>query len=366
MLKNYYNIDENVKIGAFFKEMNDKKNSHYITLGTIPETFVDIRTIALKTSNLGEKLKSLKSKISEINCENKFELLNFFISTGDRLIRHNDGYFDFVNAVELILNEDFDFLNNEITSLVKKEIYALNEEDTVAQARDLFLKKRINLLPVISGLKVVGEIRPIDFLVNGLFDFDNDKKSTKHSVSSVYSSSILDFVNSKPLVIDKNMTVRDACKMLVNKKVPSIIVLDDDKLYSVISYGDIFKLYLKDVDKQKYRLDFVGADSLFEDEFDLIQDYCERAIKRIQRISSYDSLKLSFKVIGEKDSGHKKKVLVKYLLSEGSRIISLEKEIIVGTNDEENNDRVNENWNIPLLVQDGLKILVEKIKKEKR
>jgi hypothetical protein len=153
---------------------------------------------------------------------------------------------------------------------------------------------------------------------------------------------------------------------MIKKKLPSLIITDNDKLYSVISYKDVFKLYKKDIEKYQYSIEYSGSSNLYDDDFDLIQDFAEKSIKKINKISNYDNLKISFKQIGEKEAGHQKKFSVKILLSEGNKTLHVEKEIVEGTSDELHNDKVKGKWNMPQTVQQTLSALEKKVLEEKR
>ncbi len=367
MLKNYFEVEQDLSMKGFLKEIKEKKNSHYIILNTEPVSFVDIRTVALKISNLNEKLKGLKKTIAQSTGKNEQEHLNFLIESGDRVVKVNDEYYSFIEALQEILNLDPSFLEEEIDNIDKKEIYAINEDDKISSARNLFLQKRVNILPVIEGLKVIGELRPIDLLVTHLYDPESENSNyyNEKYKDNVLNLSITNLINTRPITLSKDKKIKQLVEIMVNKKLPSIIITDNENLYSIISYKDIFKLYKKDIEKSKYIISYVGGSDLYEDEFDLIQDYAEKSMKKISKISKYDDLKLSFKVIGEKDASHQKKIEAKLLLSHGNNVIQIEKQIIEGTSDEEFNDKVKGKWNVPQLVQEALSVLEKKVKDEK-
>lgn len=368
MLKNYFEIEEEVKIKNFLKEIKEKKNSHYIILNTNSQSFVDIRTIALKASNLNEKLKGLKKKLTTTQDNTPKNLLNLLIESGDRVIKSWDGYFDFIDALEEIINLSPSFLEQKIENIEKKEIYALNENDKISSARNLFLQKRINLLPVIKGLDVIGELRPIDFLVTDLFE-QQEKTTTLYNEK--YSDTLLNLpigniINPKPITIHNNNKIKELIQLMIHKHLPSVIITDEnEKLYSIISYTDIFKLYKQDMQEPKYIIEYQGSSELYPEEFDLIQDFAERTMKKISNFSNYDNLKINFKTIGEKDTGHMKKIQIKTLLSHGNNIINAENEISPGTSDETYNDKNKQRWNIPLMAQETLDVLEKKAKQEK-
>jgi CBS domain-containing protein len=369
MLKNYFEVDENLNLSAFLKGAKEKKNSHYIILDTKPASFVDIRTISLKLSNLNDKLKGMKKGLNDCNENDASKLLNFLMDSGDRVIKGKDGYFDFIDALDEILRQSPDFLDQKIDSIEKKEIYALNANDKIAAARNLFLNKRINLLPVIDGLSIIGELRPIDFLVTDLFethDHGTNFYSSKYR-NNILNLPINNLINTRPITIDRSRKIREVVDTMAKKKLPSLIITDlDNKLFSVISYNDIFKLYRQATEKPKYHIEYSGGSDLFADEFDLIQDFAEKTMLKIIKISDYDHMRINFKIIGEKDISHKKKVHIKILLSQGNKIINVEKEMVEGTSDEIRNDKVKDRWNVPLTASEALDVIYKKVKDEKK
>jgi len=366
MLKNYFKIDENITLNNFLKELKDKKNSHYIILETTPESFVDIRTLALKLGNLDEKLKNLKKRLSTA----KKDYLNFLINSGDRVIKtQEDTYYDFVSALKEILESNSDTLNKTLQEINKHEVFALNETDKITNARNLFLQKRINLLPVIEKLEIIGEVRPIDLLVGALCDTDNAKMDYySKKRENTTNLPIVNIMNKRPLLFNKNDTLKNLIQTMIDKKLPSLIITnDDDSLHSTVSYSDIFKLIKSELTVQdEYLVEYSGGKELYDEEFDLIKDFADKLMKKIVKMSNYDNLKLSFKLIGEKDTGHQHKFIIKALLSHGNKTLHVEKEISTGTSDELFNDKIKSKWNIPQTAQETLKALEKKVIDEKR
>ena len=367
MLKNYFEIDENKTVSSFLKDLNDKKNSQYIILEGEPKYFVDVRSIALKIKNIDEKLKNLKRPLSIIYAGEELDYLEHIIETGDRVIGVDNKYFDFIDALKLIIKNNYDFLNTNLSTLNKKEIFALNSEDKISHARNMFIKNRVNILPVIDETKIVGEIRPIDLLVNELFDTKIERTSynSNNEIEKLWNLPVSNFSNKKPHKLDYNLTIADAVNKMIEKNLPSIIISDGEELYSIISYKDVFKLVKKNKELSKFNIEYNGISNLYDDELDLIKIMAEKTMLKITKISNYDNLKLSFKTYGNTEGTHKHKMGIKLLLSKGNKIINVDKEISKGTNDETYNDRVNINWNTPSMVQEALLILQNKVKNEK-
>jgi len=356
-------------VGSFLREISDKKNMQYIILSSTPKSFVDMRTISLKTHASDEKLKNLKKPLSKSKGTTNEDHLNHLIDSGDRVIETDEGYFDFINGLDTVLDVDYDFLNDGVTSFLKKEIFALNEDDSISNAKKLFAQKRVNVLPIISDLDVLGEVRTMDLIAKELIaNSKSDKGKNAYdgdTDSSALNLPVMNVANKKPLSIDKGVTIKDAVKLMRDKKVPSVIVKDGDKLHSIVSYKDVFKKVKVDMEKATYTIEYNGGSDMYDDEFDLVQDYVERSMKKITKMSDYDLLKVSFKTHGNTDGNHQKKLSVNLTLSKGNHILHVDNEMNTGTSDEIRNDKTKGKWNIPKTVQKALGALEKKVKEEK-
>lgn len=367
MLTNYYNYDENKTVSSFLREVKEKKNFNYIVLDTQPKTFVDIRTLSLKTHNEDEKLKTLKKNLSVTNEKEKPELLNYLIKTGELVVEYPKGFFDFLEGLKEIKNQKPQFLKNSLQEIAKTEVYALNKEDKISTAKHIFTEHGLNLLPVINEeLEVIGELRTKDLLTSGLYDQHAKDYYSEQSPISVVNTPVENIMYEKPLTIESHKKVKDAIDMLLEKQVPSIIITQDNQIYSIISYKEIFKMYQQETKQKEYSLEYVGFDNLFEDEAYFIKKIANKVASRISKTSPYNEIKLTFKVHGNKEESHLKKGEIICAAMAGKRIISVNKEISPGTSDEEFNDKKKEDWNIGKLTQQTLSVLEEKIAKENK
>lgn len=366
MLTNYYSINENSTVGSFLRETKEKKNMHYIILETQPESYVDIRTVGLKVHNPQEKLKSMKRTLPRADTTDSKELLHFLIESGDRVVKCPEGYFDFLHALEHIYNAKPDFLKNSLKTDVRMEVYALNPEDKLSTAKNILIHKRINLLPVIDGMKIVGELRTQDLVNSSLFNNTHESGLYDNKDQNLFNLPVTNLMNKRPLTLPHTATIGDAIKLMIDKKVPSIIVTkDENKLYSIISYKDIFKFIRKNADKPSFKVELIGTKELFDDETEMIHNFAESTMKKIRKISEYGLLRIFIKTHGNTEGTHQRKATIKLSLSKGNRVHNVEKEISSGTSDETYNDRVKSDWNIPKVVQEALAVLEKKVRTEK-
>ena len=366
MLTNYYNYDQNKSVSAFLKEVNQKKNFNYVILDTSPKSLVDVRTLSLKSHNEDEKLKTLKRSIPSTSYEDKKEVLQFLINSGEQVIEYPKGYFDFIQGLKEIQKEKPNLLKTSLHEVAKPEVYALNEGDKIATAKHLFVEHKVNILPVINeNLEVVGELRTKDLLSSNLFDTGNptDLYSQDNDLS-LFNTPIENLMYKKPVTLQTHHKIKDALDMMLSKSIPSIIITQNEKIYSVISYKDIFKYYNEETQEKQYNVEYVGFDKLYEDEKYFIKKVAERTAQKISKTSSYNELKIIFKTHGNHEEGHLKKGEITAQAIAGNKVISVNKEISPGTSDEETNDKKKEDWNIGKLTQQALRALEEKIQKQ--
>lgn len=367
MLKNYHKINENETVESFLKEVSDKKNSHYIILDN-GDDYVDFRTIALKVRDPNEKLKSLKKSISKSKGRDFSEHLMHMIDSGERVIKAGDDYFDFISALEFILENYPESLDKSLENVDRKEIFALNETDKISNAKSLFLNKNVNLLPVIKDLEVVGEVRTFDFLASDLFSsrgHSNLDYYDANRAAPVLNLTVDNFMNVKPHTIDKSKSMKDAVEFMIKKSLPSVIVTEGSNLHSIVSYKDVFKLIKSISTKKKYKLEIIGNSSVYGDEAALIEQYAEKSMDKIAKLSDYDSMKISLKSHGNVEGTHQRKIEMNILISHGNKVLTVEKEISGGTSDEISNDKVKGKWNIPQMAQEALKAIEKKVIDEK-
>ena len=369
MLRNYFEVDEDASVTGFLKELNEKKNYQYIILDTDKGHFVDLRHIALNVTNAGEKLKNIKKTLSKCEGNSDLEHLEHIIKCGDIVIETNNGIYDFLDAIKWILEQNFGFLDEPISNIDKKEIYALEGDEKISTAKKILIDNKVNILPIIDpDLNVVGEVRTNDFLASDLFSNDFSGKGGFYNVKydkSTMNMSTSNLMNGKPHLIDKNLKIRDVVKLMSEKSLPSVIIGDSNKLHSIISYKDVFKIIKNSLSSPSYSIEFVGSSNLYENEFDIIERAAKKSMEKISKMSGYNNLKVTFKVLGNTFGSHQKKIHMKFLLSAGKKVIYLDKEISTGTSDEVYNDKKKDSWNIPQMASEAFRTLENKVKSEK-
>ncbi len=365
MITNYYNLNEDTTVALFLKKIGERKNVHHIILETSPKSLVDLRKLSLNIHDKNEKLKSIKETLPWTNKTQTEEHFEFLKSSGSRVIEHQEGYFDLFDGLKHILETKEDKLKRRLVHHTPQEIFALNSNDKISTARKLFIEKKVNLLPVLDNMAIIGELRPRDLLQTELYNHDVDRGNIyDHSKIAPQNSTIENIMYKRPITIPKEATLKDAIHLMIEKSLPSLIVTSGYNIYSIISYKDIFSHVEEKINN--YVIDYSGLDILYEDEERIIKDFAEKTMKKISKMSPYDRLRVSMKALGNTSGTHKRKVELNLNLSYGNHTLSLKEQIIQGTSDEEFNDKIKGKWNIPKIMQKACSNLEEMVRKEKK
>ena len=119
---------------------------------------------------------------------------------------------------------------------------------------------------------------------------------------------------------------------------------------------------MQNINTNNYFLEITGASNLFEEDFVVIEKFAKKTIEKINRISPYNSLKITFKSLGNTQGTHQRKIAMRMLLSYGNHVLAMDKEISAGSSDEDHNNKLKKSWNIPLMVQETFRALENKVK----
>ena len=110
------------------------------------------------------------------------------------------------------------------------EIYSVSPDDTVYDAVSLLAQKNIGALLVMDGDKLVGLLSERDYTRKVML---RGKRSRETKVSEIMSSDLK--------VVQPRQPVADCLRLMTDKRIRHLPVLDGDKVVGVISIGDLVK-----------------------------------------------------------------------------------------------------------------------------
>ena len=129
-----------------------------------------------------------------------------------------------------------------VKDVMTKEVITVSPETTFSEAMDIIRKKGIRRLPVVKNEKVVGIITEKDLLSA------SPSQATTLDVwelTSLLSKLKIKQIMKKDVVhVHPNTPIEDAAKIMSDKKIGSLIVLEEERLVGIITESDIFKVFI--------------------------------------------------------------------------------------------------------------------------
>ena len=116
----------------------------------------------------------------------------------------------------------------KIKELMTKSVATLNENDTVEQAAHLMKEHNIGSVPVCQGEKVIGIITDRDIALRSVAEGENFK-----------SQNVRNIMTSNPVLGYPEMDVKDAARVMSERQIRRLPIVDNNNLVGMVSLGDI-------------------------------------------------------------------------------------------------------------------------------
>jgi len=113
-------------------------------------------------------------------------------------------------------------------------------ELTLPEALQLMKKHNIRRLPVVDGSRLVG------IVTRGDLRGAQPSEATSLSIFELHylvgRITLKQIMTPSPLTVPLTATIQDAARLMLQRKVAGLPVMDDDRLVGIITESDIFRL----------------------------------------------------------------------------------------------------------------------------
>ncbi len=156
----------------------------------------------------------------------------------------------------------------EAKDVMTGNVIVLNEEDEIKKAADIFLKYKINAIPVVDkNKKLTGIVSETDLVyqesnlhiptVFTIFDsifYLGTSKHFKKDVDRITATKIKDLMNKDVFYAKENEDIYNLATVMTDKKFYSIPIVNDDKeVIGIVSRYDIIKAMSSKKKKKRNR-----------------------------------------------------------------------------------------------------------------
>lgn len=116
----------------------------------------------------------------------------------------------------------------QLKEIMSKEIASLNSDDSIKKAAQLMKQYNIGSLPVCKQNSVVGIVTDRDIALRSVATGQN---SNQQSVNEI--------MTANPVVATPDMDVHEAVKIMSEKQIRRLPVVENNSLVGFVSLGDI-------------------------------------------------------------------------------------------------------------------------------
>ncbi|WP_369997324.1 CBS domain-containing protein [Winogradskyella sp.] len=134
--------------------------------------------------------------------------------------------------------------HKSISTIMSKNLIALNRTDDLEHAEMLFKRHKIRHIPVVSGEVIVGMLSYTDLLRISFADAVDESESEVDTL--VYNMFTIDQVMAKNVVtVNSKTSIKEVAKILATREFHALPVVDDGMLVGMVTTTDLIN-YLID------------------------------------------------------------------------------------------------------------------------
>lgn len=115
----------------------------------------------------------------------------------------------------------------KVRDIMSKDVACLKKDDTIERAAQLMKQYNVGSLPICSGDKIVGIV--------------TDRDITLRTVASGQDlrQKVGDIMTSDPVIGSPDMDVKDAARIMSDRQVRRLPIVENNSLVGIVALGDI-------------------------------------------------------------------------------------------------------------------------------
>lgn len=131
-------------------------------------------------------------------------------------------------------------MTKTVRDIMTLEVTTLNRNDSLQLAKDIMTLGRVRHFPVVEDGKVVGVVSQRDLYKASLGSVM--KYGEKAQRAFLEGIAIKEVMADPPITIAPHATVQEAARLMVEKKIGCLPVLEGSKLIGIVTETDMLKL----------------------------------------------------------------------------------------------------------------------------
>lgn len=116
----------------------------------------------------------------------------------------------------------------KVKEIMTKNVVSVNSEDNVKRAAEIMEKYDVGSVPVCQGEKLLGILTDRDIALRSVSTGENNMVQK-----------VRDIMSSNPVFATPDMDVREASKIMSDRQIRRLPIVENNNLIGIISLGDI-------------------------------------------------------------------------------------------------------------------------------
>jgi CBS domain-containing protein len=128
-----------------------------------------------------------------------------------------------------------------VRDIMPDQMVTISESDTLSTVEDIMTLGGVRHMPVVHGGKLVGVVSQRDLLrasLSNLSGFDaGERRAFLHGVE------IARVMSTPPIVIHPDASVQEAARVMAERKIGCLPVVEDDRLLGIVTETDVLRCF---------------------------------------------------------------------------------------------------------------------------
>jgi CBS domain-containing protein len=128
-----------------------------------------------------------------------------------------------------------------VRDIMPRKMVTISESDTLSTVEDIMTLGHVRHMPVVHAGKLVGVVSERDLLrasLSNLTEFGSEERRAFLQVVEIGR-----VMSSPPIVVGPDATVEDAARVMAERKIGCLPVVDGDDLLGLITETDVLRYF---------------------------------------------------------------------------------------------------------------------------
>ena len=131
--------------------------------------------------------------------------------------------------------------SSRVRDIMPRKMVTISETDTLSTVEDIMTLGHVRHMPVVKAGTLVGVVSERDLLRASLSNLNSFGSEERRAFLQVVE--ITRVMSTPPITIAPDSSVEDAAKLMAERKIGCLPVIEDDELMGIITETDVLRYF---------------------------------------------------------------------------------------------------------------------------